>query len=241
MTVSSLKKEVRFVPREAKNPDEFRYKVLLAAARLFLEKGYSQSTTRGIAEAAGVNVNTMNQFFGVKENILCELVKYVLESQFNAAKEMIAGKTEDKILYYATETILQLYLAESSEHIRELYAAAYSLPATSHYIQHTITEKLEVIFKEQLPNLETKEFYKLEIATGGIMRGFMTIPCDMWFTMDQKVEAFLQTTLKIYDVPKEKIDEAIRFVKQFDYPVLVQSTIHSMLERLEKREQEEIR
>lgn len=219
--------------RKAKDPVEFRYKVLLAASRMFLEQGYSLSSTRKIASAAGVNVNTMNQFFGAKENILCDLVKYVLESQFDAAKEMIAGKTEDKILYYATETVLQLYMAESSEHIRELYSAAYSLPATSNYIQHTITEKLEVIFKEQLPGLETKDFYKLEIATGGIMRGFMTIPCDMWFTMDQKVAAFLETTLKIYDVPKEKIQEAIRFVEQFDYPVLAQNAIQSMLKRME--------
>lgn len=219
--------------RKAKDPVEFRYKVLLAASRMFLEQGYSLSSTRKIASAAGVNVNTMNQFFGAKENILCDLVKYVLESQFDVASEMVAGKTEDKILYYAAETTLQLYMAESSEHIRDLYSAAYSLPATSNYIQHTITEKLEVIFKEQLPGLETKDFYKLEIATGGIIRGFMTIPCDMWFTMDQKVAAFLETTLKIYDVPKEKIQEAIRFVGQFDYPVLVQNAIQSMLKRME--------
>ena len=221
--------------RKAKDPVEFKNTVLLAAAKLFLEKGYSQSTTREIAAAADVNVSTMKQFFGAKENILCELVKYVLVNQFKAAQEMTAGKTEDKILYYAAETTLQLYLAESSEHIRDLYSAAYSLPATSQYIQQTITEKLEVIFREQLPELETKDFFKLEIASGGIMRGFMTIPCDMWFTMDQKVASFLETTFKIYDVPKEKIEEAIQFVQQFDYPTLAQNTIHSMLERLESQ------
>ena len=230
-----MKKEDSPVSRKAKDPIEFKQTVLLAASKLFLEKGYSQTSTREIAAAADVNVSTMKQFFGAKENILCELVKYVLSSQFKVAKEMIAGKTEDKILYYATETTLQLYLAESSEHIRDLYSAAYSLPATSQYIQQTITEKLEVIFKEQLPELETKDFFKLEIASGGIMRGFMTIPCDMWFTMDQKVASFLEITFKIYDVPKKKIEEAIQFVQQFDYPTLVQKTIHSMLERLESQ------
>lgn len=221
--------------RRAKDSVEFRDKVLLAAAKLFLEKGYSQSSTREIANMADVNVSTMKQFFGVKENILCELVKYVLEGQFKAAREIIDGKTEDPVLYYAAETTLQLYMAESGEHIRDLYSSAYSLPSTSRFIQQTITKKLEVIFKEYLPDLETRDFYKLEIASGGIMRGFMTIPCDMWFTMDQKVTAFLETTLKIYDVPKEKIQEAIRFVQQFDYPVLAQNTIHFMLERLENQ------
>jgi hypothetical protein len=101
-------------------------------------------------------------------------------------------------------------MAESHEHIREMYAVSYTLPETSRIIYDTITHKLEYIFAEHLPELETKDFYCLEIASGGIMRSFMTVPCDMFFTMDMKVRAFLQTTFRVYLVPEEKIEEAIR-------------------------------
>lgn len=212
-----------------------KVKTLRAAAAMFLEKGYSNATTRGIAQKAGINVSAMNRAFGSKENILCELVAYVLEGQFETAAKMLKGVTEDPILFYAAETTLQLYMAESNENIRDLYAAAYSLPKTSAIIQQTITEKLEHIFREHLPALETKDFYELEIASGGIMRGFMAKPCDMYFTMERKIACFLKTTFLVYEVPKEKIHEAIDFVRQFDYPEIAEKTVHSMLGYLEEK------
>ena len=209
-------------------------RVLFTAAKLFLEKGYTESSTREIAKAANVSIAAMMRCFGSKPGILAELVKYVLEGQFKATTAKLAGMTDDKILFYAAETTLQLHMAESNENIRDLYSAAYSLPQTSSIIQHMITGKLEDIFKEHLPDLETKDFYKLEIASGGIMRGFLTIPCDMWFTMDQKVESFLETTFKIYDVPKEKIAEAITFVSKIDFKAFAKETINGMLTYLKE-------
>ena len=215
-----------------------REKVLCETAKLFLEQGYANSTVKDIAKNAGIPVATLYRIFGDKESILCELVKFVLSSQFNKAKKAIAGITEDKILYYAVETTLQLYMTESHEHIRELYSTAYSLPETTEIIQNTITGKIENVFAEHLPNLTTADFYKKEIASGGVMRGFMTIPCDMWFTMDQKVGAFLENTLLIYEVPKEKIAEAIEFVLRFDFPKMAKELIEEMLDYLDGKVEE---
>lgn len=217
-----------------KDHSELRENVLFAATKLFLQKGYSNASTREIAKAANVNVSAMNRYFGTKEGILAELVQYVLEGQFKATKEKLSGITDDRILFYAAETTLQLYIAESGEHIRNLYITAYSLPETSAIIQKTITGKLEFIFKEYLPDLQTKDFFKLEIASGGIMRGFLTIPCDMWFTMDQKVESFLETTFKIYDVPKEKIAEAVKFVSTIDFQTFAEDIINRVFSWIEE-------
>ncbi len=219
-------------PKEVTTNENLKMKTLHAATKLFLEKGYSNATTREIAKNAGVNVSAMNRTFGSKESILCELVRYVLEGQFEATEKMLKGVTKDPILFYAAETTLQLYMAESSECVRDLYASTYSLPKTSEIIQLTITEKLEHIFREHLPELETKDFYELEIASGGIMRSFMAKPCNMYFTMERKVASFLKTTFLVYEVPKEKIQEAITFVSQFDYPKMAQDTIDSMLNYL---------
>lgn len=212
-----------------------RKKMLYTAARLFLEKGYVLTSLKELSAVAGTNTGVLTRTFGSKENILAILVKHVLEGQFSTVKELLKGKTEDKILFYAAETTLQLHIVESDEHLRELYGAAYSLPATTAIIQQTITGKLENIFKEHLPNLETKDFYELEIASGGIMRGFMTIPCDMYFTMDRKIKRFLETTFKLYDVPEEKIKEAIEFVSQFDFKAIAKETVAKMLEEVKEK------
>ena len=62
----------------------------------------------------------------------------------------------------------------------------------------------------------------------------MTIPCDMWFTMDQKVESFLETSFKIYDMPKEKIAEAVAFVSEIDFKTFAKENINGMLKYLEE-------
>ena len=214
--------------------NNIKSKILHVSARLFLEKGYTDTTMREISEEACVNISKVMYTMGSKEEILCALVKYVLEGQFKATADFIRGVTEDKILFYAAETTLQLYMAESREHIRNLYSAAYSLPNSSAIIYNVITHKLEDIFREHLPELDTKDFYELEIASGGIMRGYISTPCDMYFTMERKVRRFLETTLRVYCVPQEKIDEAISFVSQFDYPTIAQGVIDNLLELLEK-------
>lgn len=219
--------------KSAAEMDKKRQHIMYATAKMFLEKGYTDATVREISANAGIPTSAFYRLWGDKENILCELVRFVLDSQFTTATELLNGVTDDKILYYAAETTLQLHIAESNERIRELYAVAYSMPSTTKIIQDTITGKLEDIFKESLPGLETKDFYMKEIASGGIMRGFMTIPCDMWFTMDRKVASFLENTFLIYEVPKEKIRQAIKFVSDFDFEKIANQTIQSMLDFLE--------
>lgn len=211
------------------NYETNKQQILYAAAISFLEYGYTATTIKKIAADAKTNTGTLQNIFKTKDDILSDIVYYVLEGQFDTTANFLKGVTDDKILFYAAETTLQLYMAESSENVRNLYAAAYSLPKTTQIIQNTITKKLEHLFKEHLPEMETKDFYKLEIASGGIIRNFMMVPCDMWFTMDQKVETFLETTLRVYCVPEEKIREAVEFVSQFDYKKIADETINAML------------
>lgn len=202
------------------------------AAGLFIDKGYTETSFSLLAQTARINRSDVVNIFGCKENILCELVTYVLEEQFRMAAKKLEGVTDDPILFYAAETTMQLYMAESRESVRELYLTAYSMQRTMDIIQQMITEKLEKIFKEHLPTLTTKDFYELEIASGGIMRSFMARPCDMYFTMDRKVARFLETTFRVFQVPDEKIQEAVEFVQQFDFQHTVSGIIDRMLEYL---------
>ena len=211
--------------------------VLYTAARMFLEKGYEAASVRQIAAAAGINVNTMVHDFGAKENLLCELVEYVLMGQFSGAKNLLLGMTEDRVLYYAAETALQLHMAECSEAARNLYRSAYSLSLPSKLIQRNVAEKLtSVVFREHLPDCSLEDFYRLEIASGSIIWGYMTSPCDADFTIEQQVDCFLDAALRIYRVPEEKIAEAKAFVKRFDYPTIARKTIADMLTFLEAPE-----
>ena len=218
-----------------RNKKDTKSLVLHSASKLFIERGYHNTRIKDIASQAGVSYNEVFRILEDKETILCELVGLVLECQFETSKKILKNVTEDKILFYAFETVLQLNIAESKEHIREMYSVSYSLMNSSKVIYKTITSKLMDVFKSHLPHLEEKDFYELEIDSAGIMRGYLTIPCDMYFTMDRKVRKFLETTFKIYDVSKEKIEEAIEFVSKFNFNEIAIDVINNLFEYLDNK------
>ena len=106
-------------------------KVLRAAVALFLEKGYTRTTTGEIAKAAGIGQSSFFHVFPSKEALLLELVKRMFSGQFALAGQH-SGE-QDPVLLYAVETALQLHIAELTEPLRELYVMAYSLPSIAAY------------------------------------------------------------------------------------------------------------
>ncbi len=223
--------------RPGKNHEAMKKKILFSAAKHFLEQGYTNTTMKVVIASTGLSSGSITNLFSTKEDILCGLVQYVIEAQFDTAEKLLSGVTGDKLMLYAAETVLQLHIVEINENLRELYSMAYSLPKPSALLQETITQKLQIIFKEHLPHLETKDFYMLEIATGGIMRGFMTVPCNMWFTMEMKIEAFLRNVLRLYYISDERINEIIAFVKGFDFARIARETINGIIKYLEEQEE----
>lgn len=207
-------------------------KVLRAAVALFLEKGYTRTTTGEIAKAAGIGQSSFFHVFPSKEALLLELVKRMFGGQFDLAGQY--SGTEDHVFLYAVETSLQLHIAELTEPLRELYVVGYSLPTTSAYICHSTAKRLQTIFGAYLPDAQPKDFYEMEIASASIMRGFMSVPCDLYFTPEAKITRFLECSLKLYDVPKEKRAAITAAVLQMDLHAMAAGIIQQTVQQAEK-------
>ena len=152
-----------------------RRKILTVSMKLFLEKGYEGTTATEVADMAGIVSGSPFFQFGNKEGVLLDLVKQMFDGQF-ATAGMLAGEGADPLLLYALETALQLHIAEMSDPLRELYVTAYTLPRTSAYIYENMIDKIEAIFSPYLTGLEKNDFYELEIAAAGVMRGLYARP-----------------------------------------------------------------
>lgn len=161
-----------------------------------------------------------------------ELVKRMFGGQFDLAGQHSGA--EDPVFLYAVETALQLHIAELTEPLRELYVMAYSLPTTTDYLYHSTAKRLQTIFAAYLPDAEPKDFYEMEIASAGIMRGFMSVPCDLYFTPKAKITRFLDCTLRIYNVPEEKRAAVTATVLQMDLHTMAADIIQKTVQQAEK-------
>lgn len=140
--------------------------------------------------------------------LLLTLVKTMFGSQFDKAEKLL-GETPDPLLVYGVEVSIQMYIAELSEPLRELYVVGYSLPTTSEYIYMSTAQKIQHIFSQYIKEAELKDFYEMDIASAGITRGFMAKKCDLYFTMENKLRRLLKCCFTLYKVPEAKQEEVI--------------------------------
>lgn len=64
------------MPPEADLPVDAKQRLLLAAEEVFADKGFAAATIREITDRANVNVAAINYYFGDKERLYIEAVKY---------------------------------------------------------------------------------------------------------------------------------------------------------------------
>ncbi len=64
--------------RKSQQSQDTRQRLIEAAARLFAERGYTNSSVAAIGDAAGVSRGLINHHFGSKENLLYEVIADLL-------------------------------------------------------------------------------------------------------------------------------------------------------------------
>ena len=211
---------------------ELHRKILTAATALFMQKGFERTTFVDIAKLSDVPKSKILYEFASKEEILSLLVTKFLDGVAEASDAVSKKLTDDKLLIFMASEVLQIYMAEMSDDMRNLYLAGYSMPKTSEEVLKRRTEILYREFGNMLPYLELKDFYELEIASMGIMRAYISVPCSMYFTLEAKTDRLISTMLKIYDIDNKRIEEVKEFMKKIDFEAVAKKTVEDVFEEL---------
>ena len=211
---------------------ELHRQILTAATAMFIQKGFEKTTITDIAKLSGVPKSKILYEMNSKEEILEHLVTRFLDG-VNEASDAVSEKlTDDKLLILMANEVLQIYMAEMSEDMRNLYLAGYSMPKTSEAVLRRRVNILYKHFGKMFPDMEIKDFYETEIASMGIMRAYMSIPCDIYFTIDAKVKRLVPMLLRIYKAEDEKITEVFEFVEKIDFESVAKKAVESVFDEL---------
>lgn len=92
--------------------DETRTRIMMAAVRLFAEKGYSPTTTREIVEAAGVTKPMLYYYFRDKRALYTSIIGSAMEALRSDLQGAVAEGTDplDRLRRYVS-TYLHFFLA----------------------------------------------------------------------------------------------------------------------------------
>ena len=214
-----------------RDSSETKRKILTVCVRLFLEQGYKNTSVSQIVDEAGVARGSYLNLFPTKDRILLELTETMFGGQFGVARS-IADSKLPPVYAYAVETAIQLTLTELNENLREIYIEAYSLPETSEYIYLHTTAELKQIFSANFPDYSDSDFYEMEIGTAGLMRNYMARKCDIHFPLERKLSRFLTAAMRVYRVPEDELEQAVRFVERLDIRSIAERVMHTLFQTL---------
>lgn len=202
----------------ARSSQAAKKRILTASVRLFLEKGYTQTTVAEILREADVSASTFQNIFRAKEGVLVELAECVFGSQFGESEDALKAQGQElpPVCVYALETAVQLALTELNEKLRDIYLAAYQNPETLNYLHQKTTREIQRCFGTYLPECTESDFYEMEIGSCAMMGGYMAKKCDPYFTLERKVKCFLTLTFRAYKVPEEVQAQVLGFVSSLD-------------------------
>ncbi|AQZ70246.1 TetR family transcriptional regulator [[Actinomadura] parvosata subsp. kistnae] len=81
-------------PRSGLSPRE---EILAAAAELFTTHGYAATTTRALAERAGIRQASLYHYFGGKEDLLAELLESTVRPSLEAVGALAGATPEERL------------------------------------------------------------------------------------------------------------------------------------------------
>ena len=216
-----------------KSSEDARKKILSVCVQLFIEKGYKETIMAEIVKTAGVSNSTFQNIFHSKDGVLMDLTEFMFENQFDVARKMLAKYASLGSAYlYAVETAIQLTFVELNENLREIYVEAYTFPKTMEYIYEKTSTVNYQLFHQYLPDHSESDFYEMEIGTGGIMRSYMAKPCNKYFTLEKKLDKFLEMTLAVYHVPEEDITAIRAFIAELDIKNIANTVMQELFKTL---------
>jgi TetR/AcrR family transcriptional regulator, cholesterol catabolism regulator len=125
-------KDIRSIPTQVKNKDlvnRRRSQIIDAAVEMFLQKGFHKTTTRQIAQAAGISNGLLYEYISTKEDILYLVCDAIHAEMQNAVVQALLRPKKGTHPLAAVIREYFLVCHRMGDHILLIYKETQTLPA----------------------------------------------------------------------------------------------------------------
>ncbi len=204
-----------------------RHEIIQMGTKMFLEKGYSHTSCKALADELELSTGNITFYFPTKEHLLAVLVEMLCEFQWKKMeKEVEDGKSS--LMALCLELTAIAAICEESEIVKDFYLSAYSHPLTLSIIRKNDIEKAKSVFGQFCPDRTDEEFAESEILVSGIEYATL-MTTDEATSLDLRIAGALHSIMLIYNVPEELRELKIKKVLDMDYRAIGRSIFKEFL------------
>lgn len=209
-----------------------KHEIIKLASKMFLTQGYTDSSTKKMAEELDISIGNLAYHFPTKEHLLTELTERLCDYHLIVMEaEIDEGLTS--LLAYLLELTSMMAICEENEVAKDLYTSVYkhSVPLT--LMRRADTERVKQIFSEYCPDWSDEDFALTENAVSGIEYASLMRENAENTPLDKRIVKTLNVVMKAYNVPENIREQKINKVLGLDYRRIGRRFIEGFTEYVE--------
>lgn len=215
------------------NKCSMKTKIIQTALRLFLEKGYINTTSNEISKALGISKGNLTFHFPTKEDLLLDLLKRLCDFQWIIVKNNL--NNDNLVLAYCIEISIMAWICENNINAKELYLAAYRQDNSLKMIRELDTIKIENVFKKYKPNWVKENFKNAEYLISGIEYALLCSAKDKDYPINNRLAITLRLMLSILGVSDNEIKALIDEVYLLDCEALGNKVLNEFIKYINEQ------
>lgn len=194
--------------------EEVRQRVVASAQRLFLEKGYAQTTLREISAGAGVSYGSIYHHFADKEGVFLELVLEGFEKTQEMADQHLE-RSAGAYLRLALKWAGLIRAASDDRRIAELLSLAYRSWKITQVLTGVAAARHSAWLKRELPDWTDNQFLAATLVLTGAVASMVEerVHLDR-LTAEERIRGVLSAALPCFGadaaLTRRTINEVVR-------------------------------
>jgi AcrR family transcriptional regulator len=200
----------RQTARSEKIRQESRKRILEAARKLFVHKGYEATTMQQIVREAGTSIGNAYFYFENKEKLVKALVEEGLQAAWTRIDPIIAS-VEPGPLRIAVNVYANTLTLLGPE--KDLAAIAMaSMPGVIRHITQIMWERLSVLFSENFPERDPEEVLMISAAVFGANRTALELCLTgiLKLRAEELANFLVAWHLRALKLPERQINRSVR-------------------------------
>ena len=206
--------------------------IIQVATRLFLQNGYSATTTKAICDELQMSKGNLTFHYPTKEHLLAVLVEMLCSFQWEMM-EKEANEGYSSIMAIGLELTAMASMCETDEIAKDLYISAYTSPMALEIIRRNDARRAKMVFAEYCQGWTDQQFAEAETLVSGIEYASLMTTADS-APLDVRIAGALDHILAIYNVPEEIRRKKVRKALATDYRIIGRRILREFTEYVEK-------
>lgn len=209
-----------------------KLEIIQVATRMFLERGYTNTTTKAIGDALEMSKGNLTFHYPTKEHLLAVLVDMLTEFQWKMM-EKEADEGISSVMAICLELMSMASACENSEVAKDFFISTYTSPMTLEIIRKNDMERAKKVFAEYCRDWTDEQFREAEILVSGIEYATLMTTGDT-VPLDLRITGALNQIMIIYNVPEETRKIKLEKVLSSDYRNIGSRILAEFVEYVEK-------